>query len=333
MSKKLNTIVAILLLGLVPVLSIYAGTQGVLYTEDRAIQIAIQFLEGTPTYSFDGIEDSIELISIEPARSPYTWFVTLRFTSRNAGYGDRIDQITAPVLTEHTVVILVSKGEVISAVTDDVFNEITGEMMETWDNPLSEAEELAIYWLKNAPTFRFDGIKGTMRIVDSVILESYPEQYVITITFECGHPGYGDRSDMILAQVITEHTAVIVVSSGEVQSAVIDGEWDELNQREKITSELLPPEEVINIVIEYLKEKYLAASTLCLDDSWAINETTPEGLLGQSIIEYSGNGWKITVTHPVVWKPTYTVNIEQPAIGFTWKGTVDQSGTLNELTE
>jgi hypothetical protein len=229
-------------------------------------------------------------------------------------------------------VILVSKGEVVSAVTDEVFNEMTGEMIET-NSPLSEAEELAMYWLKKAPTFRFDGIEGTMRIDNSVILESYPEKYLITIVFDCAHSGYGDRSDLILAQVITEHTAVIVVSSGEVQSAVIDGEWDELNQREKFTSELLPPEEVINIVIEYLKENYPEASTLRLDDSWNINETTPEGLLGQSIIEYSGNGWKITVTHPVVWKPTYTVNVEQPATGFTWKGTVDQSGTLNELTE
>jgi hypothetical protein len=332
MSKKLNTFVAILLLGLVPVLSIYAGTQGVLYTEDRAIQVAIKFLEGSPTFSFDGLEDSIEFISIEPARSPYTWFVTLRFTSRNAGYGDRSDQMTASVLIDHIVVILVSKGEVVSAVTDEVFNEMTGEMIET-NSTLSEAEELAIYWLNNAPTFRFDGIEGTMRIINSVILESYPEQYVITIAFKCSHPGYGDRSDLILAQVITEHTAVVVVSSGEVQNAVIDGEWDELNKRERIVSELLPPEEVINIAIEYLKENYPEASTLNLDDSWTINETTPEGLLGQSIIEYSGNGWKITVTNPVVWKPTYTVNIEKAATEFTWKGTVDQSGTVTELTE
>ncbi|MBD3207134.1 hypothetical protein GF319_12435 [Candidatus Bathyarchaeota archaeon] len=333
MSRKLNTVVAILLLGIFPVLSIYAGAPGVIYTEDKCIEEAIRFLKGSPTYSYDGMEETIEFIGIEPARSPYTWFVTLRFTSRNGGYGDRTDQMTLTMLTEHTMIVLISKGKVVSAVTDDIFNEITGEIIDMPKSPLLEAEELVMEWLRNAQTFNFDGIEGTMRVVNSVILESYPEQYVITVAFECSHPGYGDRSDMILAQVITEHTAIVIVSSGEVQSAVIDGQWDELNQREKGISELLPPEEVVNIVIEYLRDNYSEANTLNLNDDWTITETTPEGLLGQSIIEYTGDNWKIVVSHPVVWKPTYTVEVEQADSGFVWKGTIDQSGSITELTE
>jgi hypothetical protein len=63
------------------------------------------------------------------------------------------------------------------------------------------------------------------------ILESFPAQYVITLAFDARHAGYGDRTGQALAQVITPHTAVITVVTGNVVSAVLDHQWDEVHQQ------------------------------------------------------------------------------------------------------
>ena len=210
MSKTLNTIIAIALVGLFPALSLYAGTQGDGYTKENAVLIATQFLKGSPTFSFDGIEDSIEVISVDTVRMPYSWMITIKFTSRNGGYGDRTDQMVLTVLTDHEMVILVQEDQVISAKTDGKFDEIN-EVFLDQDTP-ENSEGIALEWLRNAPTFSFDGIEGSMKVDEIVIAESYPVQYFITISFDCSHPGYGDRIDQVLAQVITSHKAVVVVS-------------------------------------------------------------------------------------------------------------------------
>jgi len=330
MSKTINTIIAIALVSLFPVLSIYAGTQGPDFTEEQAIFIATNFLKNSSTYSFDGMEETIELVTVDTVRMPYTWYITMSFTSRNAGYGERTGQMLAQVLTEHTMVILVSKGEVLSAKTDDVYDELTETLTGLPNNHSADEEEIALEWLRNAPTFSFDGVEGSMIIVDSIIQESYPEQYIITIDFECSHAGYGDRTGEMLVQVITEHTAIITIVTGEVQGAVIDGAWDELNQREKVVSELLPPEAAVQIVVDYLKENYPEASELEITDEWSVANLTPEGLVGASTLEYNGDGWIIRVSYPVVWKPTYNFEVEHAESEFLWTGVVDQSGVVTE---
>jgi hypothetical protein len=330
MSKTVNTIVALALVSLFPALSIYAGINAptLEFSEEQSIMIATDYLKGSPTFSFDGIEETIELIDVDTIRMPNTWSVILKFDSRHAGYGDRAGEMLAQVITEHTMVIMVSNGEVISAVTDDVFDEIT-ETLQPVDTSLEEAEQLALDWLMAAPTFSFDGIEGSMSIIDTAIAESYPVQYFVTISFTCAQPGYGDRTGEVLAQVITDHKARVVVSNGEVLSAVIDDAWDEFNQREKVISEILPPEEALNIVVNYLRENYDEAETLDVNMEWSVENLTPENLLGASTIEYSGKGWTITISNPVVWKPTYSFEVEHTS-GFIWSGTVDQSGIVTE---
>ncbi len=325
MSKTLNTIIAIALVGLFPALSIYAGTQGDVYTEENAVLSATQFLKGSPTYSFDGIEETIDVVNVDTLRMPYAWSVTIKFTSRNGGYGNRAGQMVLTALTEHEMVIVVQKDVVLSARTDGVFDEINEVLLD--QNTPENAEEIALEWLRNAPTFSFDGIEGTMIVEDVVIAESYPVQYFIKISFDCSHPGYGDRSGLVLAQVITGHKARITVSDGEVRNAIIDDTWNEFNQGEDSPA-ILTPEEAVNIIVDYLKENYAEASELEITEEWSIANTTPEGLLGSSSLEYSGDGWNIKISWPVVWKPTYMVEVEHGE--FAWSGTVDQDGLVTE---
>jgi hypothetical protein len=201
------------------------------------------------------------------------------------------------------------------------------------DTTMDEAEEMAIDFVKNSPTFSFDGVPGSIEIIDVVAAESYPVQYFITVAFECSHAGYGDRTGQVLAQVITRHVMRINISDGQVLSAVIDGKWDELNQREKVVSELLPPGEARDSAIAYIIEHY-ELSGVEVPTEWAeIHEGGQPPVVGYTKRIYQAGEWTVYVGNAVVASPVYDVEIEyggEPA--FTWNGTVDQSSTVTELS-
>ena len=89
---------------------------------------------------------------------------------------------------------------------------------------------IALAFLKSSPTFKFDGVESSIEILSSRSLEKYPVLHVIEIGFTSSSTGYGDRSDVMAAQVLTDHTMVIKIEGGEVVSAVIDDVWDEVKQ-------------------------------------------------------------------------------------------------------
>ncbi len=73
-------------------------------------------------------------------------------------------------------------------------------------------------------TFQFDGMADT---VNATI-----DGNVVTVTFTSRQAGYGNRSAMMLAQVLTPHTAVLTITGNQITSAVMDGTWDMLTQKE-----------------------------------------------------------------------------------------------------
>ena len=195
------------------------------------------------------------------------------------------------------------------------------------------AVAVALHFLRNGPTYSFDGIPETLRVVDVKILESLPVQYVVTIAFDSRHAGYGDRTGQVLAQVITPHEVVITVVEGKVIRAVIDERWDELNQREVVQSELLPPELAKDLAVEYVLENYPELGAIPIPEVWIFFDLTPEGLVGASTLQFAGDGWIVNVSYPVVMRPVYTVSIRYSGeVSFTWEGTVDQSGNVEETS-
>ncbi|WP_100182067.1 hypothetical protein [Candidatus Nitrosotenuis aquarius] len=102
------------------------------------------------------------------------------------------------------------------------------------DIPIYDEEtitEIAREFVVSSPTFAFDGMEETLEFGSITILESFPEQHVIDATFTSSHGGYGDRTDQVVTQVLTPHIMEIIISEGAVISAVIDGEWDEMNNQ------------------------------------------------------------------------------------------------------
>jgi len=91
-----------------------------------------------------------------------------------------------------------------------------------------ESERIALEFVRSSPTFSFDGISDTLRLTGSEA--AGPNRWRFHFTFQCRHAGYGNRSGMVMAEVITAHQAEVVVEEGKVVYAVLDGRWDMLKQ-------------------------------------------------------------------------------------------------------
>ncbi len=91
-----------------------------------------------------------------------------------------------------------------------------------------DAKLIAEEWIMNAPTYSFDG--SDLTLTDHQYNEEEPEIHALTYTFVSSHGGYGNRSDQMATQVITEHTIELGLYNEIIESATIDGVWDEINQ-------------------------------------------------------------------------------------------------------
>ena len=92
------------------------------------------------------------------------------------------------------------------------------------------AAALAINLLKNSPTFTFDGIAGSIKQVSADSPDN-GQTWKLLYTFKTAHPGQGDREGQVLAQVITEHSAQLMLSNCKIVSAICDNSWDLLSDR------------------------------------------------------------------------------------------------------
>jgi len=92
----------------------------------------------------------------------------------------------------------------------------------------NEALTIAKQFVMDDPTFRFDGMAETLRIE----LNESSDPVIATVDFTSRQAGYGDRTGMMLAQVLTPHVCVLKISHGQVLSAVMDGKWDMISQKE-----------------------------------------------------------------------------------------------------
>ncbi|UCB42023.1 MAG: DUF3221 domain-containing protein [Dehalococcoidales bacterium] len=96
-------------------------------TKEGSEQIALDFVRSSPTYVFDGIEDTLELVDSIEVSIPLTWMFVIEFESAHAGYGDRTGNMLAEVITPHELSIAVEQGEIAYASIDNVWDMINQE--------------------------------------------------------------------------------------------------------------------------------------------------------------------------------------------------------------
>jgi len=115
-------------------------------SQEESQKVAEEFVKSSPTFMFDGIEDTLLLADTWTARCPFCWISVYEFDSANAGYGDRTGQALAEVITHHRAVITVQQLEVTSAIMDEKWDMIKQAMLGEGEEPegaISVAELLA----------------------------------------------------------------------------------------------------------------------------------------------------------------------------------------------
>ncbi len=111
--------------------------------QQESREIAENWIEtSSPTYTHDGSD--LTFIS-EDEITPGRYLFVFSFTSSSAGYGDRSDQMTAQVITPHTIEVTVEDGELVSAVTDEVYDELAEEMI---DEEAPETLTIDLYFVR-----------------------------------------------------------------------------------------------------------------------------------------------------------------------------------------
>lgn len=100
------------------------------------------------------------------------------------------------------------------------------------NNGARESFEIAGDFVKNSPTYLFDGYNLRLRETNRIVCVTTPcpDAWVFNFEFASTHAGYGDRTGQALAQVLTSHVAVVTVEDGSVVSAVLDEKWDMMRQ-------------------------------------------------------------------------------------------------------
>ena len=82
-------------------------------------------------------------------------------------------------------------------------------------------------FVRNSPTFRFDGMEETFELESSRAIKFCPGCYEYTFYFESTHPGVGDRTGIELRNIITPHRVVVNVTyETNVVMGVMDDSWD-----------------------------------------------------------------------------------------------------------
>ena len=194
-------------------------------TPELASDLAVQFVRNSPTFRFDGIEETLTVIDVREAEPPYSWVIEIEFDSRYAGYGDRTGEPLLTVITPHTALITVEQMQVTEAIMDGRWDMMAQAFVVTEVG----AQQAAETFIQSSPTFVFDGIPETLEMVE---VRPAEETYTWTFVFrfQSRHSGYGDRTGQAVLPVITSHEAHITVANNVVVNAVLNEEWDMIEQ-------------------------------------------------------------------------------------------------------
>lgn len=91
----------------------------------QAEDIAKRFVFSAPTFSYDGIPESVKVGAISILQSyPPKYVVPVHFDSQHGGYGDRTDQMVTQVITPHTIRVTIVNGMITSAIIDRTWDEL-----------------------------------------------------------------------------------------------------------------------------------------------------------------------------------------------------------------
>lgn len=187
------------------------------FNEERSRELAREFIVSSPTFSFDGIQESLVLAETLYPDIEYAWQFIFEFDCRHPGYGNRADQVLAQVITPHRASIAIEKYEVISAIMDDQWDMINQEPTDSSAPPVQ------------VPAAPNDSIV-TARVIDiKNVSGDLPWEIVIEIESSEHVPGYHNATENLIGEHITVKTTEDLsgIEEGEEINANVKLEGDE----------------------------------------------------------------------------------------------------------
>lgn len=92
---------------------------------------------------------------------------------------------------------------------------------------IEQAQKIVENWIKSQPTYKFDGQNLTLKDAKELTNDFYRFLY----DFETKHSGYGNHSRQQLEEKTISHLIEITTQNNRVLYALIDGRWDEIEQK------------------------------------------------------------------------------------------------------
>jgi hypothetical protein len=93
--------------------------------KNDALGVAQRYIITSPTFAFDGDINTLDTEYVGALESfPVQYMIKMAFDSAHGGFGDREGQMLTQVITHHKMDIVVSEEKVISAITDETWDEM-----------------------------------------------------------------------------------------------------------------------------------------------------------------------------------------------------------------
>lgn len=250
------------------------------FGEDRSQKLTEEFITNAPTYAYDG--SNLKYRETIQLRCEGCWEFVYYFNSSQGGYGDRTGQAVSQIETNHEVVAQIEKGVITKATIDNTWDMLTQTTLN--QNKNSRAEEIpneeisskVEEYIEKSITYT-ERESNQLKHVKTEV--AYCEGcYNLTYSFVSTYSGYGELGDQVVVPDETEHEIRITLNENEIESAVIDQIWDEINQKELKSDPVglscgdLPLNEQNDCCAEEMKE---AEHSRC-DGDWLYNADTAQ---------------------------------------------------------
>ncbi len=111
--------------------------------KNDALGVAQRYVVTTPTFAFDGDINTLDTEFVGALESdPQQYMIKMAFDSAHGGYGNREGQMLTQVITHHKMDIVVSEGKVIYAVSDETWDEINLQYVQSLSKLPSSDESI-----------------------------------------------------------------------------------------------------------------------------------------------------------------------------------------------
>lgn len=191
-------------------------------------------------------------------------------------------------------------------------------------------------------------IKQARELVIQYIMKNYditvavPDEWTLTILTAEGPVSapaqqfVGDGWEIVISfpAFITPTYAFSVSYTGEMDftwEGSVNVFCNVMETSMSLKPDILMPEDARDIAVEHVIKNIETMNGVKAPTWWLAEEMAQPGLVGFSSRRYMSGGWTVNVSNPVVWKPTYKVEIVYTGkFTYCWEGVVDQSGSIEE---